>query len=76
MSSTMAVEDLRIGIYVQLEGGWLSHPFPLSSFRISTEDQIRTLRGMGLRKVRWVPEKSDLPEPPQPARTGNAAQTG
>lgn len=72
MSSTMAVEDLRIGIYVQLEGGWLSHPFPLSSFRISTEDQIRTLRGMGLRKVRWVPEKSDLPEPPQPARTGNA----
>ena len=64
MSSTMAVADLRVGIYIQLDGGWLSHPFPLSSFRIASEDQIHTLRGLGLRQVRWVPEKSDLPEAP------------
>ena len=63
MSSTIAVEELHIGIYVQLEGGWLSHPFPLSSFRIATEDQLATLRGLGLKRVRWVPEKSDPPEP-------------
>jgi HD-GYP domain-containing protein (c-di-GMP phosphodiesterase class II) len=59
MSTTIAVEDLRVGMYVQLDGGWLSHPFPLSSFRISGADQIRTLRGLGLGRVRWVPEKSD-----------------
>ena len=61
MSSTIAVEELHVGMYIQLEGGWLSHPFPLSSFRIATLDQIETLRGLGLSRVRWVPEKSDLP---------------
>lgn len=62
MSATIAVEELRIGMYVQLDGGWLSHPFPLSSFRLSTEEQIATIRGLGLQQVRWVPEKSELPE--------------
>jgi putative nucleotidyltransferase with HDIG domain len=59
MSSTIAVEELRVGMYIQLEGGWLSHPFPLSSFRIATDDQISTLRSLGLTSVRWVPERSD-----------------
>lgn len=63
MSSTIAVEDLRVGIFIQLDGGWLSHPFPLSNFRISSVDQIATLRGLGLPRVRWVPEKSDPPAP-------------
>ena len=60
MSSTIAVEKLRVGMFIQLDGGWLSHPFPLSSFRIAGEDQIATLRRLGLRELRWVPEKSDL----------------
>ena len=62
MSSTIAVEKLRVGMFIQLDGGWLSHPFPLSSFRIAGEDQIATLRSLGLRELRWVPEKSDLPD--------------
>jgi HD-GYP domain-containing protein (c-di-GMP phosphodiesterase class II) len=37
----------------------LSHPFPLSSFRIESADQIATLRGLGLARVRWSPERSD-----------------
>ena len=64
MSNIIAVEELRVGIFVQLDGGWLSHPFPLSSFRIASEDQLATLRGLGLRRVRWIPEKSDPPPPP------------
>ena len=67
MSSTIAVEDLRVGIYVHLEGGWLSHPFPLSSFRIASPDQIATLRGLGLSRVRWVPERSDPAPAENPA---------
>ena len=59
MSSTIAVEELRVGMYIHLEGGWLSHPFPLSSFRINSLDQIGTLRGLGLMRVGWSPEKSD-----------------
>ena len=61
MATTIAIEDLRVGMYVQLDGGWLSHPFPLSSFRIAAAEQINTLRGLGLARVRWVPEKSELP---------------
>jgi HD-GYP domain-containing protein (c-di-GMP phosphodiesterase class II) len=62
MSNTIAVDDLRVGMFIQLDGGWLSHPFPLSSFRIASPEQIATLRGLGLKQLRWVPEKSDLPE--------------
>jgi HD-GYP domain-containing protein (c-di-GMP phosphodiesterase class II) len=60
MTSTIAVEELRVGMYIHLEGGWLSHPFPLSAFRLSSLDEIATLRRLGLREVRWVPARSDL----------------
>ena len=59
-ANAIAVEELRVGMFVQLEGGWLSHPFPLSAFKLSSTEQIDTLRRLGLAQVRWVPEKSDL----------------
>jgi HD-GYP domain-containing protein (c-di-GMP phosphodiesterase class II) len=62
MSATIAVDQLRVGMYIHLDGGWLSHPFPLSSFKIASADQIQTLRGLKLSHVRWSPEKSDLAE--------------
>jgi hypothetical protein len=48
MPSTVAVKDLKIGMFIRLELGWMSHPFPLSSFRIASADQIATIRGLGL----------------------------
>ena len=59
MPSTVAVQDLKIGMFVRLELGWMSHPFPLSSFRIASREQIATIRGLGLKQVIWVPEKSE-----------------
>ncbi len=77
MSATIAVEELRVGMYIHLDGGWLSHPFPLSSFRIATAEQIATLRGLGLARVRWAPEKSDPPsEAATPAPDASAAGGG
>jgi HD-GYP domain-containing protein (c-di-GMP phosphodiesterase class II) len=73
MSCTVAVDELRVGMYIHLEGGWLSHPFPLSSFRITSPAQIATLRGLGLACVRWVPEKSDPPPCTAAAATGEPA---
>ena len=73
MSSTIAVEDLRVGMFVLLDGGWLSHPFPLSSFRIASMDQINTLRGLGHARVRWSPEKSDPPAADEPRGDVSAA---
>jgi HD-GYP domain-containing protein (c-di-GMP phosphodiesterase class II) len=77
------VSDLRIGMYVHLDIGWMSHPFPLSSFRIATQAQLATIRSLGLRTVRWSPQQSDSvgvePGPATtlpgslPARPGDAA---
>ncbi len=58
-TSTIAVDELRVGMYIHLDGGWLSHPFPLSSFRIGSAEDIATLRKLGLQQVRWSPDKSD-----------------
>lgn len=76
MTSMIAVEELRVGMFIHLDGGWLSHPFPLSSFRIASAEQIQTLRGLGLAKVRWAPEKSDPPEGAVGSETGSAPGEG
>ncbi|MEO6364238.1 MAG: HD domain-containing phosphohydrolase [Caldimonas sp.] len=52
------VQALRVGMFVHLDVGWMSHPFPLSSFRITTTAQLATIRSLGLRQVRWSPQQS------------------
>ena len=34
---------------LKIDLGWLAHPFPLSTFRIASEDQIATIRALGLK---------------------------
>ena len=58
MSATIDVRDLRVGMFVHLDLGWMSHPFPLSSFRISSPEQIGVIRSLGVSHVRWSPDKS------------------
>ncbi|MDE2418111.1 MAG: DUF3391 domain-containing protein [Burkholderiales bacterium] len=55
-------------MYIELDVGWLAHPFPTSSFRVTSDKQIETLRGLGLSRVRWVPSRSDRIE----LQAGNA----
>ena len=57
--SFIAIDQLRVGIFVHLDLGWLRHPFPVSSFRITSADQIEALRSLGLEWVRYEPGKSD-----------------
>jgi putative nucleotidyltransferase with HDIG domain len=61
-SEPIDVDALRIGMFIHLDAGWLSHPFPLSSFKIGSQAQIETLRSLAL-KVRWCVDQSD-PAPP------------
>lgn len=53
------ISQLRVGMYIQLDVGWMHHPFPVNSFRVATVEQIATLRELGLTEVRYVPKKSD-----------------
>ena len=69
-------EQLRVGIFVRLELSWFEHPFSMSSFKIKDEDQIHTIRALGLKKVLCIPKKSDrsslnvAPPPVQPMPEG------
>ena len=79
MPATIAVQDLKIGMFIRLDLGWMSHPFPLSAFKIASADQITTIQGLGLKHITWLPEKSDLPDqqaqaaPEAPAPAPDAA---
>lgn len=55
-------EQLRVGLYVDLELGWMAHPFPKGSFKVSSERQIEAIRALGLSRIRYIPARSD-PEP-------------
>ncbi len=52
-TETIDVEALRVGMFVHLDVGWMSHPFALSSFRIASAQQVATIRSLGLKQVRW-----------------------
>ena len=71
------VERLQVGVYVHLDLGWMDHPFSFSSFKIRSEEQILTLRQLGLKSVRWSPDRSDtnplLQAPPPLPEAGLAA---
>ncbi|UUY09923.1 DUF3391 domain-containing protein [Pseudomonas sp. J452] len=52
-------EQLRIGLYVQLELGWWEHDFTFSNFKIKDEAQLKALRALGLQRLRYDPARSD-----------------
>lgn len=54
------IHQLRPGMFIELELGWMSHPFPTRSFKISSEKQLEVIRGLGLKRVRYFRGKSDL----------------
>lgn len=54
-------QELRIGLYVDLELSWMAHPFPKGNFKIVSHRQIETLRSLGLQRVRTIPGRSDPP---------------
>jgi HD-GYP domain-containing protein (c-di-GMP phosphodiesterase class II) len=66
---TIETADLRVGMFVHLDLGWMSHPFALSSFRIADASQIATIRSLGLARVRWSPEKSEVATSAPPTTT-------
>jgi len=63
MSATVEIHQLREGMFIHLDLGWWQHPFPLSSFMISSREQIATIRRLGLTRLRWSPELSRLDGP-------------
>ena len=53
------INQLRVGLYIELDVGWMAHPFPTGSFKITSTKQLDAIRALGLSQVRIVPSKSD-----------------
>ena len=53
------IHQLQPGMFIELELGWMSHPFPSGSFKINSEKQITVIRGLSLQRVRYFPARSD-----------------
>ncbi len=51
--------QLCIGLHVHLDLSWTEHPFAFSNFKIKSLDQVATIQGLGLERVRYAPGKSD-----------------
>lgn len=70
------VGQLKVGMFIHLDLGWMSHPFPLSSFKLSSEDQLLILRRLGLKQVRWSPGRSELQTEATPMQVAAGAAAG
>ncbi|NWG86181.1 MAG: DUF3391 domain-containing protein [Hydrogenophilaceae bacterium] len=57
-SALIDVAQLRVGLYISLDLGWMDHPFISNTFKISDEGQIQTIKRLGLKQVRYYPAKS------------------
>ncbi len=75
MSATLLIDQLRVGMFIHLDLGWWAHPFALSSFAIASDEQIATIRSLGVKQLRWSPEKSALADEAPAAATGAVADT-
>ncbi len=56
----ISVDQLQVGVYVYLDVGWMHHPFSFNNFKIRDEEQLKTIRELDLKVVRWDPVRSDL----------------
>ncbi|MEQ1742014.1 MAG: DUF3391 domain-containing protein [Candidatus Nitrotoga sp.] len=57
---TIQTAQLQLGMYVYIDLGWMDHPFPLNRFKIKSEEQIQTIRALGIKNIRYSPANSDV----------------
>lgn len=62
-------DQLRVGLYVHIDLGWMDHPFTFNNFKIKDEEQIAEIRKLHLKQLRYDPLRSDC----EPAVTAEAA---
>jgi len=58
MVQTIRAEELKVGMYVMLDGTWFRHPFVTGRFRIESEKQISKIVQYGIRTVKVDPSRS------------------
>ncbi len=67
-------DQLRIGMFVNLDLPWMKHPFMTSSFKIRNRQQLETLKKLKTGPVRVDLEKSDFTPAPRSAPEPDPAE--
>jgi putative nucleotidyltransferase with HDIG domain len=62
-------DQLCVGLYIQLDLAWWEHNFAFNNFKIKDSGQIKSLRALGLQRLRYDPERSDCEPLPLNDRT-------
>ena len=68
----IAKDQVRIGMFIKLDLSWFQHSFPMSSFKITNEQQIKELQALKLKHVRYIPSKTDPVSVQVNAKSSNA----
>lgn len=55
----IGMEQLRVGLYIHLDLGWMDHPFTFSNFKIANEQQLAQVKRLSLKSLRYDPLRSD-----------------
>jgi len=66
------VDQLQLGLYVDLPSNWMEHPFFRGSFRLTNEKQIPEIKASGIKEVAYVPSKITS-QPLRPKKERKAA---
>ena len=74
---SIEIERIRLGMYVLLDLGWRNHPFLRNRFMLRTPEQLQQLRALGLKTVRYCPDRSEqAPLPVKSIEIDAGSQTG
>lgn len=65
--------QLAIGLFIDIELPWSEHPFLYGKFRITSVEQIAEVRALGLRRIKYFPNRSTA-EPAAVAVTVSAVE--
>lgn len=53
------IDQLKVGLFIHLDLGWMNHSFATSNFKVKDAGQIATIKQMGLKRLRYDPSRSD-----------------
>ncbi len=67
-------EELRVGIFVELDLAWFKHDFVRNAFKIESEETLRKVLALRLPRYRYDPERSDPPPRLESAHEADRAE--
>jgi len=69
----ISIDQVRLGLFVELDLSWMEHPFLLRNFLIKTPEQLQVLSNLGLKEITYDPSRSiEVPLPPKENQSAEA----